>query len=235
MIRPQLILVLMMAMVMAAGPTFGQKKKDKKKKKEKETVEEVAQPVMPKDTMLNHFDSLSYAVGVFAANHFRGRGINTLNYDLLGQGFGDHFEDGQAKMSAQMAQKIVDDYIEYEKNRILAENKQKGDKFLRENRLRPGIKNMVSGLQYRVITEGDGPKPGLRNVVTCHYKGTKIDGTVFESSYDTGNPIQFPVNGVIQGWTEALRMMPVGSKWELFIPSEMAYGEARLATRNRAE
>jgi len=105
------------------------------------------------------------------------------------------------------------------------ENREKGLKFLEDNKLKPGVVTLPSGLQYRVITAGDGALPKATDTVECHYKGTLIDGTVFDSSYQRGKPATFQVGGVIQGWIEALQMMKVGSKWELFIPSELAYGD----------
>jgi FKBP-type peptidyl-prolyl cis-trans isomerase FklB len=103
-------------------------------------------------------------------------------------------------------------------------NKKAGDAFLAENKTKDGIVTLPSGLQYKVLTEGTGPKPAATDTVVCNYKGTLLDNTEFDSSYKRGQPATFPVSGVIKGWTEALQLMPVGSKWELFIPSELAYG-----------
>lgn len=103
-------------------------------------------------------------------------------------------------------------------------NKAEGAKFLAANKSKPGVKVTSSGLQYEILTEGKGPKPTATDTVTTHYKGTLISGKVFDSSYERGEPATFPVNGVIKGWTEALQMMGTGSKWKLYIPSELAYG-----------
>ena len=105
------------------------------------------------------------------------------------------------------------------------ENVAKGKAFLEENKKKAGVQTTASGMQYIVMKEGTGAKPGLNDKVTTHYHGTVIDGTVFDSSVERGQPASFPVSGVIPGWTEALQMMPVGSKWKLFLPSELAYGE----------
>jgi FKBP-type peptidyl-prolyl cis-trans isomerase FklB len=110
-------------------------------------------------------------------------------------------------------------------NEMAAANLEKGKKFLAENKKKSGVVETESGLQYEIIKEGKGPKPTLTDRVKCHYKGTLIDGTQFDSSYDRGNPTTFRVNGVIKGWTEALQMMPVGSKWKLYIPADLAYGK----------
>ena len=104
------------------------------------------------------------------------------------------------------------------------ENKTKGDQFLAENKKKEGVQTTASGLQYKIITKGTGPIPKPDDTVKTHYRGTLIDGTEFDSSYKRGEPVTFGVNGVIKGWTEALLMMPVGSKWQLFIPSDLAYG-----------
>ena len=107
-----------------------------------------------------------------------------------------------------------------------AANVEEGKKFLEENASKPGVVTTASGLQYKVLTEGTGPKPSPSSQVVTHYEGTLIDGSVFDSSYSRGEPITFPVGGVIQGWQEALALMPQGSKWQLYIPSDLAYGAA---------
>ncbi len=104
-------------------------------------------------------------------------------------------------------------------------NLKAGEEFLAQNKTRPGVTETASGLQYEVITEGSGPKPSASNKVTCHYHGTLIDGTIFDSSVQRGQPATFPLNMVIKGWTEALQLMPTGSKWRLFLPPNLAYGE----------
>lgn len=106
----------------------------------------------------------------------------------------------------------------------MADAKQRGAAFLAENATKEGVQSTRSGLQYKVIEEGSGPTPTASDTVRCHYSGTLIDGSKFDSSYDRGQPAEFPVGGVIAGWTEALQMMPCGSKWEVYLPSEIAYG-----------
>jgi FKBP-type peptidyl-prolyl cis-trans isomerase len=106
-----------------------------------------------------------------------------------------------------------------------AANKKQGEDYLVANRSKDGVVALPSGLQYKILQEGTGPKPTATDKVVCNYKGTLIDGTEFDSSYKRGQPATFPVTGVIKGWTEALQLMPVGSKWQLFVPSELAYGE----------
>jgi FKBP-type peptidyl-prolyl cis-trans isomerase len=104
-------------------------------------------------------------------------------------------------------------------------NKKEGEAFLAANKSKPGVVTLPSGLQYKILTAGTGPKPTATDSVNCNYRGTLIDGKEFDSSYKRGKPVTFPVTGVIKGWTEALQLMPVGSKWQLFIPSDLAYGD----------
>ena len=106
-----------------------------------------------------------------------------------------------------------------------AANKKEGESFLAENKAKQGVVTLPSGLQYKILKEGTGPKPTAADSVVCNYRGTLVNGTEFDSSFKRGQPATFPVTGVIKGWTEALQLMPVGSKWELFIPSDLAYGE----------
>jgi len=113
-----------------------------------------------------------------------------------------------------------------EKMRLAGEaNKKEGDSFLAANKTKEGIVTLPSGLEYKILTQGTGPKPAATDTVVCNYRGTLINGTEFDSSYKSGQPATFPVGGVIKGWTEALQLMPVGSKWQLFVPAELAYGE----------
>jgi len=115
--------------------------------------------------------------------------------------------------------------MQRQQQQTIAANEKRGEDFLAENAQKPGVIVLPDGLQYKVLREGEGPKPSLTDTVKVNYHGTLIDGTVFDSSYERGEPAVFPVNGVIKGWQEALQMMPVGSKWKLFIPADLAYGD----------
>ena len=115
-----------------------------------------------------------------------------------------------------------------------AANKKEGDAFLSANKGKEGVVTLPSSLQYKILKEGTGPKPTASDTVVCNYRGTLINGTEFDSSYKRGQPVTFPVSGVIKGWTEALQLMPVGSKWQLFIPSDLAYGDSRRGRRHWA-
>ncbi|RPD39374.1 FKBP-type peptidyl-prolyl cis-trans isomerase [Chitinophaga barathri] len=117
------------------------------------------------------------------------------------------------------------------KNEKAAANLKAGQDFLEANKEKPGVTALPSGLQYEVITEGTGPKPSATSKVTCHYHGTLIDGTVFDSSVKRGQPATFPLNRVIKGWTEGLQLMPEGSKWRFFIPADLGYGEQQVSAQ----
>jgi FKBP-type peptidyl-prolyl cis-trans isomerase FklB len=158
--------------------------------------------------------------------------FDTINEEAYRAGFLNQFAYNKSYFSEMNAdaylRKVyqeIKDRKEGKTKEAAAANLKKGRKFLEENKKKPGIKVTDSGLQYEIIKEGKGPKPMLSDKVKCNYKGTLIDGTVFDSSYDRGQPATFGVGQVIKGWTEALQMMPVGSTWRLYIPSELAYGE----------
>lgn len=175
-------------------------------------------------SLKNETDSLSYSLGVSVGSGMQAQGITDLNTEILGQAISD-FLNGSAKLDNAKANEIIG--IVMEKKR-----KEKADKataasktFLEENAKNPDVVTTASGLQYIVINPGSGDKPAETDKVKVHYHGTLVDGTVFDSSVDRGEPVTFPVNGVIRGWVEALQLMPIGSKYKLFIPSELAYGE----------
>lgn len=148
-------------------------------------------------------------------------GLET-NFDLIKQGF----INGLYGYTEQMDMQTAGQYVETVVARLkYGEAKEAGEKYLQENALRDEVKTTESGLQYEVLIQGKGPKPTAESTVKVHYEGTLIDGTVFDSSYQRGEPIEFPLNGVIKGWTEGLQLMPVGSKYKLYIPYELGYGE----------
>ena len=170
-------------------------------------------------------DSLSYAIGLSVAGFYKEQGIKEVNSAIVSKAINDVLKTGKPLLNDQQANNCIINFVQKAKAEKAAPNKKAGEAFLAENKNKPGVITLPSGLQYQIVQEGTGPKPALSDKVKCHYRGTLIDGTVFDSSIDRGQPVDFPVSGVIRGWTEALQLMPVGSKWKLFIPSELAYGD----------
>lgn len=177
----------------------------------------------------------SYAIGVVLANDMKrnlGRAGYDVNEETLAKAFTDAITGKAGFLSAEEARKVVTAYsaelrnkAEEKRKQEAETNKKAGEDFLAANKAKPGVTTLPSGLQYKVIKQGEGTKPKATDIVLTQYKGTLIDGTEFDSSYSRGEPAKFAANRVIKGWTEALQLMPVGSKWQLFIPSELAYGQ----------
>lgn len=169
-------------------------------------------------------DKISYALGLSIGNNFRASGIKGLEIDDLIKGINDVFNEAKPAIAFDEAQRLLQAYFKDLQAEKFEMNKQVGEEFLRINKEKRGVVTLPSGLQYEVLKTGDGQKPGPNDKVRCHYHGTLIDGRVFDSSIERGQPAVFGVSQVIRGWTEALQLMNVGSKWRLFIPSDMAYG-----------
>jgi len=169
-------------------------------------------------------DKISYALGLSIGNNFLTSGIDKLDVATFAKGVEDVLNNNQPEMSYDEAKNIINEYFTKLQEGKLENNLKAGKEFLEINKKRPGVVTLPSGLQYEIIKEGNGPIPKATDQVKCHYHGTLINGTVFDSSVQRGTPATFGVNQVIQGWVEALQLMPVGSKWKLFIPSDLAYG-----------
>ncbi len=178
-------------------------------------------------------DSLNYAFGVDVGNSLKSSGMEGINPQLIQQGIAEVLDSTISEsFTKEEAQQMIQGFFrelsqkQQEKERKKYEvNKEIGAKFLEENKAKAGVVALPSGLQYEVLTEGTGEKPTVNDKVTVHYHGTLIDGTVFDSSVERGQPATFGLRQVIPGWTEILQLMPTGSKWKVFIPQEMAYGE----------
>jgi FKBP-type peptidyl-prolyl cis-trans isomerase FklB len=183
-----------------------------------------AQSAQP-NPMKSASDSLSYAIGLSICNFYKSQGITGINSTMVLKALND-FKNNKPMMNDQQAQSCIMGYMQSASGKKAEPNKKAGVAFLEENKKKDGVITLPSGLQYKILTAGTGPKPTANDKVKCHYAGSLIDGKVFESSYNSGQPVVFGVGQVIRGWTEALQLMPTGSKWRLFIPSDMAYGDS---------
>ncbi len=173
----------------------------------------------------DQLEKFSYALGLSIGSNLIQSGVKTIDPQSFIGAMGDLFEGKEPQMNPEEANKILQEFMTEQQGAEGSKNLEEGAKFLADNLKNEGVKETASGLQYKVLVDGDGESPSAENQVKCHYHGTLIDGTVFDSSVQRGEPAVFPVNGVIQGWVEALQMMSVGSKWRLFVPSDLAYGE----------
>ena len=166
----------------------------------------------------DELDKVSYSLGLSIASNLISSGVTTINAEAFIDGLNVVFSGKMPEIMPDEANNILQDYFDK------LQAKAEGEKFLAENKKKEGVVALPSGLQYKILTAGNGPKPKASDTVKCHYEGRLINGTVFDSSIRRNEPAEFPVSGVIAGWVEALQLMPVGSKWQLYIPSELAYG-----------
>lgn len=170
-------------------------------------------------------EKISYALGVSLGNNLKNSGFSQIDTQRLTDGIRHAIKGEPLDMSLNEAQKIVNEYLQQLQKQTFENNIREGKEFLTNNAKRPGVKTTASGLQYEVLIRGNGAIPKASDTVKVHYHGTLISGKVFDSSVQRGEPATFGVTQVIQGWVEALQLMPAGSKWKLYIPSELAYGE----------
>lgn len=173
----------------------------------------------------NSIDSFSYAIGVEGASYYKSQGASKVNPDIVKKAFEDVFGDKPLLLTSEICNMTVQKkMMEFMSGKASAE-KEAGRKFLAENKKRPEVVELPSGLQYEIIKAGTGEKPKATDTVKAHYVGSLLNGQEFDNSYKRGEPLQIPVGGVIQGWVQALQLMPVGSKWKLYIPSDLGYGD----------
>ena len=177
-------------------------------------------------------DKVSYALGLGIGHQLTQMGASELNIDDFAQAIKDVIAGKETKVSSREAQQIVQDYFARQEEKINKQrteqgkvHKEAGEKYLAENAKKDGVITLPSGLQYQVLKEGNGKKPSAKDTVKCHYEGFLIDGTVFDSSVQRGEPATFPLQQVIAGWTEGLQLMQEGAKYRFFIPYRLAYGE----------
>lgn len=180
---------------------------------------------MTEQILSDKLERFSYALGMSIAGNLIQSGVKTVNPEIFLEAFKGTYNGEAPKIMPEDANQILEEFIGKANAGQGADNLEEGLKFLAENRKQEGVIELPSGLQYKVLNEGAGDIPIATNQVKCHYHGTLINGSVFDSSVERGEPAVFPVNGVIRGWVEALQLMSVGSKWRLFIPTELAYGQ----------
>ncbi len=172
----------------------------------------------------DELDKVSYSLGLSIASNLISSGVKTLHTEAFLDGLNTVFNGKMPEIMPDEANNILQDYFDKLQQEKGNQAKAQGEKFLAENKGKEGVVALPSGLQYKILKAGNGPKPQASDTVKCHYEGRLINGTVFDSSIRRGEPAEFPVSGVIAGWVEALQLMPVGSKWQLYIPSNLAYG-----------
>ncbi len=222
----------MASAVFVAGSATAQVKKPTVKKATPAKSATAAKPATAGSGMASTQDSVSYSIGVFMAQNLKQQGLNDLNNALLMRGLQDALSGQSTLLTQEQCSQVMNGFMQKqmavrnaEGMKASAENKKIGTAFLTENKAKPGVVTTASGLQYSVDKAGTGAKPTATDRVKVHYTGKTLDGKVFDSSVERGQPAEFGVNEVIKGWTEALQLMPVGSKWKLYIPSELAYGD----------
>lgn len=214
--KTKLIIGLSLVSVMVLAQT--KKEKDKTNTNTKTTMTTTTK-------FATELDSVSYGLGMLIAENLKQQGLEELNVELFSKAINQSIKKEKTELDMNTANSFVNNYFSELQAMKTQKNIEAGKKFLADNKKKKGVIELASGLQYEIITEGNGPKPAATDKVTTHYHGTLLDGTIFDSSVQRGQPATFPVNGVIQGWVEALQLMPVGSKWRLYIPSNLAYGE----------
>lgn len=181
-------------------------------------------PVAQQPTLKTLNDSVSYAIGANVASFYKQQGITTLNSNLVAKAISDILGNKQALMDENACQTAIIQFINKQGEEKAKPNIEQGKAFLAKNKTRPEVKTTASGLQYEIITQGTGIKPTAADTFVCHYRGSLINGSEFDASYNRGEPLELPVTSVIPGWTEGLQLMPVGSKYKFYIPYTLAYG-----------
>jgi len=186
----------------------------------------------PEVKLKSELDSITYAIGADIATSLKKHGFEEMDYDLLIAGLADHFEEKELKIEEKDIQLLLHEYFSKLKEEQVKKmelkkgvNLEEGQKFLKKNKKKEGVFVTESGLQYEIINEGSGKTPIETDMVKCHYHGTLLDGTVFDSSVERDKPAEFQLNRVIKGWTEGLQLMKEGAKYKFYVPTELAYGE----------
>ena len=192
-----------------------------------QTKKPATKPVakIPAKTVLSASDSLSYAMGVQTAQFYKSQGAENVNPEMIKKAYEDVYNNKTLLISPEECNMTIQTKLQEFMAQKINVQKESSEKFLEANKKRPGVITLPSGLQYEIITKGEGAIPKATDTIKANYVGTLIDGQEFDNSYKRNEPITIPVGGVIRGWIEALQLMPVGSKWKLFIPSDLGYGD----------
>ncbi len=228
----QWMLAATVSAVFVAGSATAQVKKAPVKKPVSAKSATAARPATAGTALASTQDSVSYSIGVFMAQNLKQQGISDLNNAVLMRGLEDALSGQPTQLTQAQCGLVMNSFMQKqmavrnaEGMKASAENRKAGTAFLTTNKAKAGVVTTASGLQYLVEKEGTGAKPSATDRVKVHYTGKLLDGTTFDSSVERGQPAEFNVSEVIKGWTEALQLMPVGSKWKLYIPSDLAYGD----------
>lgn len=189
------------------------------------TPEPEAQPVPEKPLVSTETDSISYAIGVQVASFYKTQGLDTLDFEVVKHAMQDVYNDSTLILDIDNSNMTLQEKLAQAHERVLNREKEAGQAFIDSVSQKPNVVTLPSGLRYEIIKRGDGPIPTADDKVSANYIGTLIDGTEFDNSYKRGEPLEIPVTGVIKGWVEALQLMPAGSTWKLYIPSDLGYGD----------
>lgn len=176
-------------------------------------------------TGLNSIDSLSYSIGVQVAEYYKAQGVDEVNEEYVKKAFNDVFNNKPTIISEEDCNMTIQQKLQEFMAKKISVVKEEGIKFLEENKKRPGVITLPDGLQYEIITKGNGPVPTAEDTVSVNYMGSLVNGQEFDNSYKKGQPVVYPVSRFVRGWSEALQLMPVGSKWKLYVPSDLGYGD----------
>jgi FKBP-type peptidyl-prolyl cis-trans isomerase len=192
----------------------------------KKTAKPAQKPATPGVQLKTLEDSANYAMGLSVANFYKQQGVRKINSAIVTKAISDVMAGKQLLLNDMQANNCMMTYLNKQQMVKSKPNIDEGEKFLAANKNRQGVTTTASGLQYEIITQGTGSRPSLKDTVVCNYKGSFLNGTEFDNSYTRGVPAEFPVTGVIRGWTEVLQLMPVGSKYKVYVPYQLGYGSS---------
>jgi FKBP-type peptidyl-prolyl cis-trans isomerase FklB len=192
----------------------------------KKTAKQAQKPATPGVQLKTLEDSANYAMGLSVANFYKQQGVTKINSVIVIKAISDVMAGKQLLLNDMQANNCMMTYLNKQQMVKSKPNIDEGEKFLAANKNKQGVSTTASGLEYEVITQGTGPKPTLKDTVVCNYKGSFLNGTEFDNSYTRGVPAEFPLTNVIRGWTEVLQLMPVGSKYKVYVPYQLGYGSS---------